>query len=323
MVVVRADYDVLTAHQTVIDMIESSLSNEMAQVDFDRIFMVKDTQNRRTTEKLTHGISGITKVWENQDYPEVSGEEGTSISWTQGKYGADLIVTEDVRLYDEYDILNDEIDSLSEDMKNKIQKAHYDVLNNGWSTSYSNVFTETVTAIWPDGLPLFSSVHHKHTGVGAGGGTFSNIITDGTYTNPVPSFTALDKARQTGLLFTDTHNVQRPINFDTVICWPDLETLFQRIINSDQMYGTGNNDINPLKGRFKIIVSPYIGTGKWFVADSNKVGKTLKSHFRTRPMVKPPKEFEPNDNWHYVFKTRFAYGFSYSPYILGSKGDNS
>lgn len=210
-----------------------------------------------------------------------------------------------------------------DEFQSKIQEFHYDIINNGWSTSYTDCFGDTVSSVGPDALAMFSAVHHKHTGVGASGGTFSNIITDGTNTNPIPSFTALDKVRQTGKLFFDSHTVRRPVNFDTILCGPDYETLFHRIVDSDHMYGTGNNDVNPLKGRFKIIVSPYIDTGRWFVYDSKMVGKTLKSYFRTRPMALPPKEFEPNDNWHYRLKARWAAGFSFAPYILGSKSDNS
>lgn len=318
----RANYDNLTAHETILDMFQKSME-ELATIDYDRIFMVKDTEKRRETEQLNHWMSGITKVAENQDYPEISGEEGATISWTQGKYGGDVVVTEDLRIYDEYDKLQDEIDAVMDDMIHKLQKCHYDVLNNAWSTSYTNVFGETVTATWPDGLALASSAHHKHTGLWASGGTFSNIATDWTNTNPVLSFTALDKVRQTGKLYSDTHTVKRPVDFNAILVWPDLETLAHRIIDSDRMYGTGNNDINPLKGRFEIMVSPYVDTGKWFAFDKNKVGRTLRSLYKTKPMIKPPKEFEANDNRHYILKTRFAYGFSFAPYMLFSKGDNS
>lgn len=75
MVLVRADYDVLTAHQTILDNIQSSLSLAMAEIDFDNHFEVRDTTKRRQTEKLVHGMSGIQRVAENQDYPEISGEE--------------------------------------------------------------------------------------------------------------------------------------------------------------------------------------------------------------------------------------------------------
>lgn len=323
MVLVRQDYDVLTAHQTILDNINSSLGSKMADVDFDQLFEVRDTTKRRQTEKLTHGMSGIQRVAENQDYPEITGEEGASISWIQAKFGGDVVVTEDVRIFDEYDILDGEIDSVTDDLQSKLQASHYDVLNNGRSTSYTDVYGDTISAVWPDGLALFSTVHHKHTGVGSAGGTFSNILNDGTYVNPELSFVALDKGRQVGKLFYDSHTVRRPINFNELLVWPDLETLAHRIVDSDRMYGTGNNDVNPLKGRFKITVSPEIDTGKWFMLDSKNKGKTFKSFFRTRPMVKSPKEFDPNDNWHYIIKTRYAYGFSYAPFVLGSKGTNA
>lgn len=323
MVLVRSEYDVLTAHQTILDNIQSSLSIAMADVDFDDIFESRDTTKRRHTEKLVHGMSGIQKVAENQDFPEITGEEGGSISWTQAKYGGDIIVTEDIRIYDEYDILDGEINSVMDELFDKLQGSHYDVLNNGWATSYTDVYGNTIGATGVDGLALFSASHHKHTGIGASAGTFSNIIHDGTNPNPVLSYTALDKARQTGKLFKDAAVVTRPINYDTLLVGPDLETLAERIVNSSLLQGTPNNDINPLKGKFKIKVSPYVDTGKWFVYSEKQVGRTLKSFFRTRPMIKSPKEFEPNDNWHYIVKTRYAYGFSYAPYILGSNGTAS
>jgi len=144
MVLMRGNYEQLTAHETIIDKIESSLASRMSEIDFDQIFDVKDTTKRRQTVKLTHGISGVQRIAENQDYPEATGEEGNSISYIQQKYGADIVVTEETDIYDEYDVLGDEIDSLMDELLDKMQTAHYGVLNNGWLTSYTDTFGDTV-----------------------------------------------------------------------------------------------------------------------------------------------------------------------------------
>jgi len=71
------------------------------------------------------------------------------------------------------------------------------------------------------------------------------------------------------------------------------------------------------------MTSEYVDTGNWFVMDKLMKKKTLKSFFRTRPMVKPPKEYEPNDTNHYRVKARWAHGFAYAPYVVGSNSTKS
>lgn len=52
-----------------------------------QLFNVADT-NRRTYDYLAlHGMTGIQKVAEGADLPNITGVEGDTATWTQARYG--------------------------------------------------------------------------------------------------------------------------------------------------------------------------------------------------------------------------------------------
>jgi len=57
--------------------------------------------------------------------------------------------------------------------------------------------------------------------------------------------------------------------------------------------------------------------------DSKKIKKTLKTYFSQAPRLSPPKQFDPNYDWNYLFDFLYSRGFSWAPYIRKSIGDNS
>ena len=88
-------------------------------------------------------------------------------------------------------------------------------------------------------------------------------------------------------------------------------------------------DSNPLKGKIsKIIVWPRIdvrtgGTDTdqyWFMADSRKVGETLKSKFAERPSLDAPEEIYENKTWEYSIDFYYTVGLGLAAYIRGSRG---
>jgi len=215
-----------------------------------KIFDVRETNRRTFDHLILHGLAGIQKVTPGQDLPLVTSEQGDTITYTQEYYGGRVAIIKEMRKFDLYNQIESLVRSITQDAWDKIDQSLADRLLHGWSTSYTDVYGETVSAVGPDGLALFSASHTTPVS----SRTFSNIISDGTNTNPPLSRDAIVYMRRVGLTYRDPNGIIRPINYDTLIVPPSLEDLAIRIVESERLPGSNYNDVNPVKGWIKNII---------------------------------------------------------------------
>jgi hypothetical protein len=326
MPITRADFPALT------DDLES-IFNEVSRTKIAdmkglSLFDVRDEQRRTHDHLLLHGANGIEEVTPGGDLPTVNTDEGDSVTYTQRYFGAKFAVTKEMRLFDLHQQIETVARSITEDAWDKVDQSMADVLLYGTATSYTDVYGGTVTSVGPDGLALFSASHTN--GVSTSSRQFSNLIKDGTNNNPALSRAAIVQTRANAMVYKDPEGLVRPVKLDTIIVPPSLEDAAERILNSAQMSGTGNNDINPLKGKFKLIVWERLETRSdatdtsayWFMADSSKVGETLKAYFAERPSLDAPEQVYKNKNWEYSVDYFYSWGTGFPGYIFGSTGVN-
>lgn len=292
------------------------------------VFNTFDTNRRTFDHLILHGVSGIKKVTPGRDLPKINAEEGDMITWTQEYFGGEASVTKEMRMFDLHNQIESLIRSLTEDAFDKVDQSMADRILCGWLTSYVDVYDATVSALGPDGLALFSAAHTNPLT----SRTFSNIISDGTNTNPGLSRQAIVYQRAQALKHKDPNNKTRPINLDTLVVGPELEDLAERILYSNNVSGSANNDINSLKGKIKkLVVWPRLASTSqgtdtdayWFMADSSGMKESLQALFAERPSLDAPEQVYDNKNWDYTLDFFYALGVGYPAYIHGSKGDNS
>ncbi len=293
-----------------------------------KIFDVRDTNRLTYDHLILHGVAGIKRVAEGQDLPRLTTEEGDNITYTQEYYGAIVPITKKMRKFDLHDQIESIVRSASADAFDKVDQSMADLIGHGFSTSYTDVYGQSISSVGPDGLALFSASHSNNLN----SNTFSNIITDGTNTNPALSRDAIVYARQAAMVHKDPNNLVRPINLDTLIVTPYNLDLAERICYSDYLPGSANNDRNPLKGKIRnIICYPRLQTlsdstdckAYWFLADSTGIKESLKALFAERPALDAPEEVYSNKNWDYSIDFFYSLGRGYPAYIFGSKGDNT
>jgi len=317
--ITQSDFPKLTDY--VDDIFNEVAKTSVADMKGNKIFRVRDTSLRSFEHLILHGMSGIQEVTPGQDFPNVTSEEGDSITWTQRQYGAKVSVTEEMRMFDRYSQLESIVRSISTDAFDKIDQSLADVLLYGTATTYTDVYGKSVAAVGPDGLALFSASHSNNLNTDV----FSNIITS----NPALSRAAIVTARKLGLTHKDPNGMIRPVHLDSIIVSPENEDLIERILYSEKMSGTGNNDLNPMKGKIKNV---YVwermqtrsdGTDTsayWFMFDSSKIGETLNCLFAKRPVLQAPEKVYKNGNWDYALNYYNTIGIGYAPYIFGSTG---
>ena len=322
MAIKTTDFPILT--DDLQELTVTTMNHAVAEMDTaDMLFDVKDVVRKTYDLGIIHGTSGVELVPEGSDYPRVSTEEGDTITFTQAKYGAIVPVTEEMRLFDLYDQIMETAQTIVEDGVDKIDQSLADVLGYGFAaTAYTDVYGRSVTPVGPDGYALFYASHSN----GATSNVFSNIITDATV-NPELSRPAILAERVRGLTYQDVNGLVRPIKLDTLIVAPTNEDLAERLLFSNQIPGEANNDVNALKGKIKNLkVWERLETrgdatdtsAYWYMADSSKVQKSMKTIFSRRPQLFAPNDVYDTGDWDYKFSYLYQYGFGWAPYIRGS-----
>lgn len=228
-----------------------------------------------------------------------------------------------MRKFDLYGQIDQIVRSLPTGAFAAIEQSMADVLLYGWANSYTDVYSEAgVSGLGPDGVMLFNTSHTNNIN----SNVFSNLIVDGSTSNPLLSRSAVIAARKSGLVHTDPEGLIRPVNLNTLVVAPSNEDLANRMLNSEHMAGSANNDIEPLKGKVKLIVWPQLETRSddtdtsayWFMFDSQKVGESLNAKFSERPSLDPPDVVYRSKNWDYTCDFFYTLGLGYPAYIFGS-----
>jgi len=321
MAILSTDFSSLT--DDLQDIFNETAKNTIADLAGYKLFKVEDTNRLTYDHLILHGLGGVEKVAEGSDLPATTLVEGDSVTWTQSYYGRLVSVTKKMRKFDLYNQIEGLVRSVTDASFNQIDQAMADVLLNGFSASnYTDAYNQSVSATGYDGYALFYAAHTNNVDTSK---TFSNIITYGTV-NPVLSREAIVAARVAARKFKDPKSVYRPINLDTLLVSPDKYDEAMRIINSSQISGSFENDINPLKGTVNVVQWEKLATSSggtdtssyWFMYDSKKVGETLRALFAERPSLDAPEQVYKNKNWDYSLDFYYALGRGYSPYIMGS-----
>ena len=320
MAILTTDFASLT--DDLQDIFNEVAKTSLADLVGFNLYNVQDTDRRTYDHLILHGITGAKKVAQGADLPSLTLVEGDSVTWTQSRYGCLVPVTKDMRLFDLYGEIESLVRSTVDATFNDVDQAYADVLLYGFSANnYTDVYGESTAAVGYDGLALFSASHTNNVN----SNTFSNIITYGTV-NPVLSREAIVQARVQARTFKNPAGSNRPVMLDTLLVAPSKEDEAMRIINSTQISGSAENDVNPLMGKIKVVTWEKLETRSdatdtsayWFMYDSKRVGETLQAKFRERPSLDAPEQVYKNKNWEYSLDFYYAVGRGYSPFLYGS-----
>lgn len=179
-----------------------------------------------------------------------------------------------------------------------IDKEAAKLLNNATNTTY---FTGA------DGLALVSNSHTREDGGTAIDNADTGAFNETNVESALVAFAELVDGR--GQLIDMTPN--------QLLVPPALEKEARILMNSTGRTSTGNNDINPYKSQFDVVVWPRLASSQggsdtaWYLLDSsyNKSGKGLNILMRVNPEIDSEIELETGVK-KYVGYMRFAEGFT-------------
>jgi hypothetical protein len=144
-------------------------------------------------------------------------------------------------------IISNRVPGMAKSARATMEVLGHDVLN--------SAFGSTVT---PDGLSLCNASH-----LDIGGTTQSNVVTS----NPDLSQTSLQTAITQFRGLKNDRGIPIMVQPKYLIVSPAFEWVAKVILNSGQVVGSGNNDINPMASQnLQLIVSPYLtDSDAWFL----------------------------------------------------------
>jgi phage major head subunit gpT-like protein len=180
---------------------------------------------------------------------------------------------------------------------------------------FNNAFTDTGVDAFgnplagPDGVGLVSTAHKRSPSDAT---TQSNEF---TLALTGPNLTTVRLAMQA---FTDDRGHLAPSNPDTLLVPPALEETARIIMESALDPTSAENAINPNRGRYKIVVWPWLtDTNAWFLIDSTKKRQHLVWLDRILPEYRGHQDTETFD---FMFNgyMRFSRGWSHWTWIAGS-----
>lgn len=180
------------------------------------------------------------------------------------------------------------------------------------ASTFNNAFNTSVFA-GGDGVALCSASHTRVQEDGTTTPVMSNLGTSAL------SQTSLSAARLAMRDYVDDTLNLMNVMPDTLLVPPELEETAWVITQSDKKSGTGDNDANYYKGRYKIVVWDYLSdTNNWFLIDSRYAKMFLKWFDRIPVEFNKDKDFDT-----YISKwstyCRYSYGFSDWSWIFGSQ----
>ena len=166
---------------------------------------------------------------------------------------------------------------------------------------FNNGFTTETT---PDGLSLYNAAHNLR-----GGGTARNRPS----TDADLSATSLTQAlidMQTDQKDEAGH-LAMPMDSLTLLVPPALEFLANRLVKSQGLPGSADNDINPIKSErsWRVIVNPRLSDADaWFVIASNKGMHGLTFYRRVPITMEPMATDHKTGNRIFKVRHRFSVG---------------
>lgn len=169
---------------------------------------------------------------------------------------------------------------------------------------------KTFDATTGDALSLFNTAHiGKKSGVATQSNKFSNELGSNA--------TMLYTLANIGRNFRNDSGEKCGYNFDTIYIpanRPAMEDLLKRIIHSDQIVGSANNDVNTQKNQWKLRVLTYwdaaTDTNPYIIGSSDMQADFAPSIFYDRiPLTVKDSINNDNFNLEFVGRARFSCGF--------------
>ena len=238
---------------------------------------VSDTFNEKTSKKYAEKTGSMTSlgnfsiVGEGEAAPKDDMQEGFTKLIVHSTFMKGFSCTREMKDDGDIDVMKTAAANFVRSYKRtRAQLASDALTTEAASFTFSGKALDKTTG---DGKALFAQDHPgKKAGVAAQCNVFTNAFG--------ADATMLNRLANIGRNFKNQSGVVMGYTFDTIIIpsnVPDLEDIIKRIIRSDLIVGSANNDVNTQKGLWNLIVDPMwqVTSGKPYILMSSEANKEM------------------------------------------------
>lgn len=282
-------------------------------------------QNQVYSYQMVPNVGNAQKTAEGADFARSTFSEGHKKTAQQYKYTDSIVITDEMKRFTQkhYQILSTP-QKLLESMFDKIDQSKADIINNAYSTSFTDVWGATQDNTSADAVALASDSHTVVTS----GQSFGNIIYLGKTTgsgvpNPSLAREGIVAGRAMGAKFEDTVGVKSSVDLDTLLVHTDDEDQAMRLVYSRLIPGSANNDVNSSLGIKNVISWNRLTSGRWQLFDSANIYEAFQMNTALKPTLLPPASFIENADMIAKIQTYYGLLPKYLKYMYFSKGTNA
>lgn len=240
---------------------------------------VNKVYNVKTSKKYAEKIGSITSlgnfdiVSEGEKAPLDDIQEGFSKLIVHSAFSKSFSCTREMKDDGDIDIMK----TMASEFVNAYKRTRAQLASDAISTEAASFLfgKKKLDRTTGDGKALFAT---DHPGVRAGVKAQSNVFTNAFGSDA----TMLNRLANVGRNFLNQSGNVTGFVFDTIIIpsnVPDLEDTIRRIIRSDLIVGSSNNDVNTQKGLWNLVVDPLWqveGNAKPYILMSSKGNKAAR-----------------------------------------------
>lgn len=294
----------------------------------EQYFNVESTSSYYDKDSSVSGTEKAKFISENASVIYDAPLQGYDQTYTQKKYGDGLKITDQLWKFGvEFRRITSLAESLMDSMREKIEDDAADMLNNGWSTSYTDGDGQTINTAGGDSVAYFSASHTREDG----GTAWNNIVYDGTTYNMDFEYDAMKALRRTAAAVVSPRGQQVMVEPDCMICKygssvHDRYEEIQAALSRNQIPGGDENDGASSVGLPKLITIKYLDNDAyWFAFDSSmkndKYG--LQWRWSQRPTMDAPDLDYDTDLYKRKATMFYDRGANDMRSTFGSEGDNT
>ena len=294
----------------------------------EKFFNVSNGNDYYEKDSSVTGSEVAKFVGENASVVYDAPLQGYDKTYTQVKYADGIKISDHLwRFGIKFRKITSKIDGLADAMHRKQETDAADMLNNGFSTSYTDDDNRTISTAGGDAVAYFSASHTREDG----GTAWGNIITDGTTSNMDFEYDALKALRKTAAAVVGPRGQQLDAEPDTLICkyGSSVHDKYEELmgaISRNYIPGGDENDGAAKVGLPKLITLKYLDNDAYYFAfDSSKLNDTygLQWKWSQRPMMLAPKIEYDTQEYRRQAIMFYDRGANDMRYYYGSEGDNT
>lgn len=266
---------------------------------YSKVFKQKNSDKAFEKEQ---GVTGLPlAAVKNQGSPinYIDPYQGFQKEYVNVTYAIGGSVTREMYEDDQYNYINKLPSMLARSMRQTEETIHWNVLNNAFSTELA-----------ADGLSVCNA-SHVNVGDGATQSNQPDTASDLT-------MAALEQACTDIMDWLDDQSLKIMVKPRTLVVPTALWHVAEKILGTDKAVGSADNDINVVRGKVNIVVSPYLtDTDAWFIVTDAEDG--LTTYLRRSAEINRDNDFD-TQNLKFTSTKRWSQGVTDWRGIYGTAG---